>query len=69
MQEIPTWMAGQAKAVAIYNAPFWREDALSGDAMSRHVPTVEIHDESPSKGEPYALFRFIGVPPQLWNTL
>lgn len=64
MQGIPTWMAGQAKAVAVYDTPFWRDAGLSGDAMSRHGPMVEIHDASPATGGPFALFGFIGVPAQ-----
>lgn len=64
MKGIATWMAGQAKAVAVYDTPFWRIDGLSGDAMSRKGPMVEIHDASPAQGGPYALFGFIGVPPQ-----
>ncbi len=62
MQGIATWMAGQAKAIAIYDNPFWRNEGLSGDAMSRKGPMVEIHDASPVTGGPYALFGFIGVP-------
>lgn len=62
MQGIATWMAGQAKAVAVYDTPFWRDAGLSGDATSRRGPMVEIHDASPAKGGPYALFGFIGVP-------
>ncbi|MEM9267650.1 MAG: NAD(P)/FAD-dependent oxidoreductase, partial [Pseudomonadota bacterium] len=64
MAEVPTWMAGQAKAVAVYKTPFWREAGLSGDAMSRRGPMVEVHDASPAKGGPYALFGFIGAPPK-----
>lgn len=64
MQGVATWMAGQAKAVAIYDTPFWRNAGLSGDVMSRTGPMVEIHDASPAAGGPYALFGFIGVPPQ-----
>lgn len=64
MQETATWMAGQAKAVAVYGTPFWRAQGLSGDATSRRGPMVEIHDASPADGGPYALFGFIGVPPQ-----
>lgn len=60
---IPTWMAGQAKALAVYDKPFWRADGLSGDAHSRAGPMVELHDASPNKGGPTALFGFIGVPP------
>ena len=64
MQGIATWMAGQAKAIAVYHTPFWRDAGLSGDAMSRFGPMVEIHDASPAEGGPYALFGFIGIPPQ-----
>lgn len=64
MQSVGTWMAGQAKAVAVYDVPFWREVGLSGDAMSRRGPMVEIHDASPASGGPFALFGFIGVPAQ-----
>ena len=65
MRQMPTWMAGQAKAVALFEAPFWRANGLSGDVMSRRGPMVEIHDASPAIGGPYALFGFIGVPPQV----
>ena len=64
MTNIPTWMAGQAKAVATYDQPFWRMAGLSGDVMSRRGPMVEIHDASPLDGESFALFGFIGVAPQ-----
>ena len=64
MEKIPTWMAGQAKVVAVYDRPFWRESGLSGDAMSRRGPMVEIHDASPAQDGPYALFGFVGVPAQ-----
>lgn len=62
MNVISTWMAGQAKAVAVYDSPFWKEAGLSGDAMSRAGPIVEIHDASPTGTGPYALFGFVGVP-------
>lgn len=64
MQAVSTWMAGQAKAVAVYDTAFWRGAGLSGDATSRFGPMVEVHDASPAKGGPYALFGFIGVAPQ-----
>ena len=64
MDDTVTWMAGQAKAVAIFETPFWRDAGLSGDGMSRQGPMVEIHDASPATGGPYALFGFIGVPPR-----
>jgi len=64
LANVPTWMAGQAKAVAVYDSPFWREDGLSGDATSRFGPMVEMHDASPEIGGPYAIFGFIGIPPE-----
>ncbi|MEO9781262.1 MAG: FAD-dependent oxidoreductase [Sedimentitalea sp.] len=67
MHQTATWMAGHAKAVAIYDRPFWREVGLSGNAMSRLGPLAEIHDASPAQGGPYALFGFLGVPPQARN--
>ncbi|MFY0596730.1 MAG: FAD-dependent oxidoreductase [Cognatishimia sp.] len=65
MDATATWMAGQAKAVAVYKTAFWRDAGLSGDAMSRHGPMVEIHDASPATDGPYGLFGFIGVPAQV----
>lgn len=64
MQAVPTWMAGQAKALAVYDSAFWREAGLSGDASSRFGPMVEIHDASPATGGPFGLFGFVGVPPK-----
>ncbi|MGJ8605012.1 MAG: flavin monoamine oxidase family protein [Marivita sp.] len=60
LRDIPTWMAGHAKCVAVYDVPFWRHDGLSGDVMSRRGPMVEIHDAS--AGDRGALFGFLGVP-------
>ncbi len=64
----PTWMAGQAKVVAIYDRPFWREDGLSGQAMSRTGPLQEIHDASPVTGSG-ALFGFFGMSPTMRQSL
>ncbi|MBD3664959.1 flavin monoamine oxidase family protein [Sulfitobacter aestuariivivens] len=64
MCAVPTWMAGQAKAVAVYPSPFWRDAGLSGDAMSQRGPMVEVHDASPIDGSMGALFGFIGIAPQ-----
>ncbi|WP_340108862.1 flavin monoamine oxidase family protein [Pikeienuella sp. HZG-20] len=63
LERIPTWMAGHAKFVAVYDAPFWRASGLSGDAMSRRGPLVEIHDASGPDGAPAALFGFLGPAP------
>jgi monoamine oxidase len=63
LQAIPTWMAGHAKFVAVYDTPFWRDAGLSGDATSRRGPMAEIHDASGPNGKPAALFGFLGLPP------
>jgi len=60
-QNTATWMAAHAKYVAVYDAPFWREQGLSGDARSALGPMVEIHDASTEQGGG-ALFGFLGVP-------
>lgn len=65
MRAIPTWMAGQAKILAVYDTPHWRNAGLSGDGMSEHGPMVELHDASVEQGGPYALFGFVGVPPDI----
>lgn len=63
LRAVPTWMAGHAKALAIYDRPFWREAGLSGGAFSRHGPLAEIHDASLSgETDEAALFGFFGWP-------
>ncbi|MEH6633140.1 MAG: FAD-dependent oxidoreductase [Halopseudomonas aestusnigri] len=64
MVSIPTWMAGQAKALIHFERPFWRDQNLSGQAFSRQGPLMEIHDASASSDAPYALFGFIGGTPK-----
>ena len=59
--DMPTWMAPHAKYVAVYDAPFWRRQGLSGMARSMVGPLAEIHDATGAKGQA-ALFGFIGVP-------
>ncbi len=61
-------MAGQAKVVAIYNRPFWREDGLSGQVTSWAGPLQEIHDASPETGSG-ALFGFFGIPAKMRQEL
>ncbi|MEI4195877.1 flavin monoamine oxidase family protein [Roseovarius sp. E0-M6] len=56
--DVPTWMAGHAKLVATYNAPFWRDSGLNGDAISHRGPLAEIHDASPADARSGALFGF-----------
>ncbi len=58
---VPTWMAAQAKVVAVYPSAFWLQAGLSGDAISHRGPLVEVHDASPAEtpnGEA-ALFGFV----------
>lgn len=62
LDAIPTWMAGHAKVVAVYEQAFWRFAGLSGDGISRRGPMVEIHDASPLDLSVGALFGFVGVP-------
>lgn len=62
MNSIPTWMAGHAKVTAVYEIPFWRNQGLSGDGISRKGPLAEIHDVSPIDNETGALFGFVGFP-------
>ncbi len=57
---VPTWMAGQAKALAIYDRAHWREAHLSGSAISQCGPLAEIHDASLPGASEAALFGFFG---------
>ncbi|WP_296375993.1 NAD(P)/FAD-dependent oxidoreductase [Yoonia sp.] len=60
MRVVPTWMAQQAKVIAIYPSPFWRDQGLSGRVASRSGPLVEIHDHTPADEKAGALFGFVG---------
>ncbi len=60
----PTWMAPHAKYLALYDAPFWRDQGLSGAARSAPGPMGEIHDVSMPGGHA-ALFGFLGVPARI----
>ena len=68
LRDTPTWMAGQAKAIAIYEHPFWREDGLSGQVTSWAGPLQEIHDASPET-DCGALFGFFGIPANIRQEL
>jgi monoamine oxidase len=63
LRRTPTWMAAQAKAVAVYDQPFWRAAGLSGRIASRTGPLVEAHDHCGANGTPAAIFGFVGWPP------
>lgn len=53
----PTWMAGQAKVLAVYDRLFWRDNGRSGQGMSWAGVLQEIHDASQPGGFA-ALFGF-----------
>lgn len=65
MQDIPTWMAGHAKAMLVYPEAFWRRQGYSGNAFQPYPGAVlaEIYDAcSDQHGESAALFGFFGLP-------
>jgi monoamine oxidase len=62
LQQSQTWMAGQAKFVATYATPFWREQGLSGQIFSQTGPMLEVHDASTDAHQNHGLFGFIGWP-------
>lgn len=57
----PVWMGRIAKAVIVYDTPFWRKSGLAGSANSQIGPLREIHDMSGPDGAPAALFGFAQV--------
>lgn len=54
----PVWMGSMVKVVARFERPFWREQGLSGSAISHVGPLREVHDMSGPGGEPAAVFGF-----------
>lgn len=60
-----TWMAGQAKFVAAYEQPFWRDKGFSGTAFSRVGPMQQISDASATDDSHFALFGFVGIQAQM----
>ncbi|MDP3889779.1 flavin monoamine oxidase family protein [Nocardioides sp.] len=47
------------KVYAVYDAPFWREDGLNGQAVSDRGPVKVTFDNSPPSGSPGVLMGFI----------
>ncbi len=56
-QNIPTWMGYSVKCVIEYPEAFWREEGLSGFAVSHVGPLGEIHDACTE--DKAALFGFV----------
>ncbi len=63
LREVSTWMAGHAKTVIVFEAPFWRSRGLSGDVISQLGPLSEVHDASNDAANVFALFGFFATPP------
>ena len=64
MRETPTWMCTHAKAIALYERPFWRDAGLSGRIVSQNGPLVEAHDHTGFDGAPAAMFGFVSWSPE-----
>jgi monoamine oxidase len=50
------------KCMALYEAPFWREDSLSGEAVTDAGPVTLTFDSSPGDGSRGVLLGFVGGP-------
>jgi monoamine oxidase len=47
------------KAMAVYQAPFWRADGLSGQVATSVPPVKVVYDNSPPSGTPGVLLAFV----------
>lgn len=67
LRDTPTWMAGHAKAFAVYEKPFWRQFGFSGNGQLRYPGAVlaELYDACPPNRQAAALFGFFGLPAAL----
>ncbi|MGZ5542793.1 MAG: flavin monoamine oxidase family protein [Methylobacter sp.] len=63
MQDTPTWMAGHAKAMLVYQTAFWRGLGYSGNALLPYPGAVlaEVHDACSEPDGAAALFGFFGL--------
>lgn len=55
---VPTWMAGHAKTIMVFEKPIWKTLGFNGFAFSQTGPLMEIHDASTEHC--HALFGFFG---------
>jgi monoamine oxidase len=53
-------MGSYAKVDVIYDSPFWREQGLTGQAVSLNGPVRVTFDSTPENGSPGVLLGFIG---------
>ena len=62
--QLAQWMASGAltKCTAVYEQPFWRDQGLSGSAVTDSGPVETTFDNSPPEGTPGVMLGFIGGP-------
>lgn len=60
MQATQTWMGQAMKVVLVYPRPFWREQGLSGLAVSHLGPVGQWHDATPVDEGRGGLFGWLG---------
>ena len=61
-------MGSVIKVHAIYEEPFWREEGLSGFAVSDGGPVTVVYDDCPEEGSPGVLVAFIeGEQARIWS--
>jgi monoamine oxidase len=48
------------KVAAVYRSPFWRNEGLSGMAVTTGGPVTATFDDSPQNGNPGVIFGFVG---------
>jgi len=65
LQDTPTWMAAEAKALVAFPKAFWREAGLSGNGSADHGQAVlgEIFDSCDASASQAALGGFIALSP------
>lgn len=65
LENTPTWMAAEAKALVAYPKPFWRDAGLSGNGSADHEQAVlgEIFDACDATASKAALGGFIAMSP------
>ena len=59
MQNTPTWMGEAMKVSLVYERPFWRDERLSGMAISYAGPVQQFHDATPADAQLGALFGWV----------
>ncbi len=66
VQRMP--MGATVKVMALYDRPFWRDDGLSGEAVSDGKPITVAFDNTSDDGKQAALLGFVvGQPARTWS--